>query len=83
VPAIIPVSFTRFGKIFKVRMAEGGCGVELERTAAKRDHYLGIALALWWWPISRPEPVWPLARPKLPLPATVSPSTPVSASNDF
>ena len=41
---IMPVNFTRFGKVIKAPLAEGGCGVELEQTAAKRDHYLGIAL---------------------------------------
>ena len=40
----MPVNFTRLGKIIKAPVVEGGCGVELELTAAKRDHYLGIAL---------------------------------------
>src|SRR5262245_2519584 len=41
---IMPVSFTRFGTMIKAPVAEGGCGVELERSPAKRDFYVGIAL---------------------------------------
>ncbi len=41
---ITPVSFTVFGGAIKKSVADGGCGVELERTRSKRDSYLGIAL---------------------------------------
>jgi hypothetical protein len=43
VPAVTPVSFTRFGIVMK-SAAPDGCGVVLERTPSKRDFYVGIAL---------------------------------------
>ena len=39
-----PVSFTRFGLVVKAPPAEGGCGFGFERTPAKRDHYVDVAL---------------------------------------
>jgi hypothetical protein len=44
-PPIAPVSFTKFGTILKMPVAQGGCGVELVRTPSKRDFYVGFALA--------------------------------------
>ena len=41
---IQPVTFTAFGIVLKTPVEKGGCGVMLERTAAKRDFYVGIAL---------------------------------------
>ena len=41
---IMPVSLTRFGTIIKAPVAEGGCGVELERSAAKPD---STSASLW------------------------------------
>jgi hypothetical protein len=32
------------GTVLKTPVEKGGCGVMLERTAAKRDFYVGIAL---------------------------------------
>jgi hypothetical protein len=41
---IAPVSFTKFGITMKAKPGDGGCSVEFESNASKRDYYVGIAI---------------------------------------